>query len=217
MAVAQKRKNALTSSGGKRDRRVARTFRSLSETLHALILEKGYEQISVGELVAQADVGRSTFYAHFGGKDRLLTATVQQARPALIGASENSGALLSFSRRFFELAFEHRHLHRALSRHGGESLVIDELRRMLSELVRADLAKHDCSSSVDIPEEALVRFVVSTALALAWWSTQNEAPVAAGEIDAIFRRLVIPGLITAGFRDPTVPWRFGRKKGQLTR
>src|SRR5882762_8220495 len=53
------------------DRRVARTRKALQHALLALMLKKGYDAITVEEICAEADVGRSTFYAHFTGKDDL--------------------------------------------------------------------------------------------------------------------------------------------------
>src|SRR6476469_6803792 len=58
--------------GARPDRRVARSRRALKEALTDLILEKGYEAVTVQEVIDRADVGRSTFYAHFIDKDALL-------------------------------------------------------------------------------------------------------------------------------------------------
>jgi Transcriptional regulator C-terminal region/Bacterial regulatory proteins, tetR family len=56
------------------DRRIQKTKKILSEALIALILEKGYEQITVQDIIDKANVGRSTFYSHYEGKDQLLLA-----------------------------------------------------------------------------------------------------------------------------------------------
>ena len=56
------------------DRRVSKTRKALKEALTDLILEKGYEGVTVQDVIDRADVGRSTFYAHFVDKDDLLMA-----------------------------------------------------------------------------------------------------------------------------------------------
>src|SRR5437867_644732 len=56
---------------GAGDRRVRRTTRALIEALVALVLEKRYDAITIQDLLDRADVGRSTFYAHYRGKDDL--------------------------------------------------------------------------------------------------------------------------------------------------
>ena len=60
--------------GGRPDRRVGKTRRALKEALTDLILEQGYESVTVQDVIDRADVGRSTFYAHFLDKDDLLMA-----------------------------------------------------------------------------------------------------------------------------------------------
>jgi AcrR family transcriptional regulator len=54
------------------DRRTARTRRALLAAFVALVGERRYEAIRVGDIVGKADVGRSTFYDHFKSKDDLL-------------------------------------------------------------------------------------------------------------------------------------------------
>ena len=58
----------------KPDRRIGKTRKALKEALTDLILERGYEAVTVQEVISRADVGRSTFYAHFVDKDALLMA-----------------------------------------------------------------------------------------------------------------------------------------------
>ena len=43
---------------GREDRRVTRTRRALKEALTDLILEKGYESVTVQDVIDRADVGR---------------------------------------------------------------------------------------------------------------------------------------------------------------
>jgi len=51
------------------DARVRRTYRALHEALGSLIQQRPYERILVKEILARAQVARSTFYAHFHDKD----------------------------------------------------------------------------------------------------------------------------------------------------
>ncbi len=54
------------------DRRVRKTKKLLSNALSSLIIEKGYDAVSVKDILDRAKVGRSTFYAHFEDKEQLL-------------------------------------------------------------------------------------------------------------------------------------------------
>ena len=58
---------------GKRlkDRRIQKTQKLLREALFSLIREKNFDSIVVKDILDRANVGRSTFYMHFGDKDEL--------------------------------------------------------------------------------------------------------------------------------------------------
>lgn len=54
------------------DRRVQKTRKLLQDALIELVTEKSYEAVTIQEILDKANVGRSTFYAHFQDKDQLL-------------------------------------------------------------------------------------------------------------------------------------------------
>ena len=56
----------------KRDRRTERTKDALRQALIELISERGYERLSVQDIIDRANIGRSTFYTHFQDKEDLL-------------------------------------------------------------------------------------------------------------------------------------------------
>jgi len=60
------------------DRRVQRTRKLLRESLMALILEEGYDAISIQDITDKANLGRATFYLHFKDKDELLLDVMDQ-------------------------------------------------------------------------------------------------------------------------------------------
>ncbi len=64
--------------GPKPDRRIQRTRQLLHEALITLILEKGYDAITVQDILERANLGRSTFYAHYQDKEALLLSGFQE-------------------------------------------------------------------------------------------------------------------------------------------
>jgi AcrR family transcriptional regulator len=62
----------------KHDRRSLRTRRLVTSALMELLLEKRYDAITVQDLLDRADVGRSTFYAHYFDKDDVLADITEQ-------------------------------------------------------------------------------------------------------------------------------------------
>src|SRR3954463_5908055 len=101
------------------DRRVARSRTMLQEALISLISKKGYDAITVDDICTAANVGRSTFYAHYTSKDDLKRSGLDQLRRQLVDrqkeASAASGAgHLAFSLTLLEHARDHLHHYRAL-------------------------------------------------------------------------------------------------------
>ena len=54
------------------DRRQRKTREAIFNAFTELLSKKNFEQITVGEIIDRADVGRATFYSHFATKDFLL-------------------------------------------------------------------------------------------------------------------------------------------------
>src|SRR5574337_330145 len=62
------------------DRRIRRTRKLLQDALLSLILEKSYDEVTVQDVIDRANVGRSTFYAHFQGKEDLFLSEFEELR-----------------------------------------------------------------------------------------------------------------------------------------
>ncbi|MEO6091426.1 MAG: TetR family transcriptional regulator, partial [Novosphingobium sp.] len=131
---------------GNMDRRALRTRQALHQALIQLITERDYDTISVSDIADAANVGRSTFYAHFTDKDDLLRSGTVHFRDMLLrnhtARRATDGAdtpLLSFSRFMTEHLQEQKLLYRALKRGRAGPIIWEAFRLYIAELVRADL------------------------------------------------------------------------------
>ena len=182
------------------DRRVRRTRTLLQSALTSLMIEKGYESITVQEIIERADVGRATFYAHFADKRTLLTSRLEDLRSRLVkeqraalAASGSGGRALSFSRAMLEHASESLPLWRTLAGRESGAFVMARIHEMLAELVRNDLAAFGLTQrSTD--REALVQYLTGGFIALMTWWLSEGAKISVNEIDGRFTKLAIQGV-----------------------
>lgn len=76
MAKVHKTTQKINRRAGKPDRRTQKTKKFLAEALMALIIEKGYDAVTIQDIIDRANVGRSTFYSHYESKDQLLIGNI---------------------------------------------------------------------------------------------------------------------------------------------
>jgi len=70
------------------DRRQKKTREAIFKAFTRLLSRKHYDQITVGEIIEMADVGRSTFYSHFETKDFLLKELCRELFCHIFDATE---------------------------------------------------------------------------------------------------------------------------------
>lgn len=121
------------------DRRVRRTRRILSEALVELVLEKGYDTITVQDILDRADVGRSTFYAHYRDKDALFLANFDDMREQLL-ASVDAADPATVAAAVFAHAYGNRRVYQAMCGKRGGTMVHGHLHRLITDLLGKDLA-----------------------------------------------------------------------------
>lgn len=182
------------------DRRVQRTRRALRAALVELILERGWDAVRIQDVCDRADIGRSTFYSHFGDKEDLLIGGLDDLGRALrsLGSVRNGDPPFAFVRGVIDHAQEQRRLFRAVIGKRGGHLIHLRFRELLVKLFREELTALAPAS----PHLGATVAYVSGAFAelLTWWlETRNTCDGA--ELEALFHRLTAP--IVDTLRAPT--------------
>ena len=187
-----------TAEGRRIDRRVARTRASLQDALIELIPERGYAAITVEDICARANIGRSTFYAHYPEKEALRAATIEAHLHALTRPHDRSpdnaaqGRLFAFSLPMFEHAHAARALHAALVADSSD-VMHNEVRERIRRSIREELSGREGHAAA-IPTEFVVQFVAGAFVAvLSWWLSEGR-DVSAGEVDRMFQDIAPKGL-----------------------
>ena len=185
------------------DRRVQRTQQLLRTALVSLIEDKGFEALTVQDIIDRANVGRATFYAHFENKEDLLVSGLDGLRVALkelqrqahLRTASSDERLFAFSHEMFAHIAEYRKVFRAMVGKRSGALVQQLLQKIVVDLVRDDLkaivGRRDERSS---PAEAVVQFVTGGFFGLAMLWATGKLPLSVEEVNALFRRLAMPGV-----------------------
>ena len=176
-----------------------RTRSALRAALIGLAREKPYDGIAVKDILDRANVGRSTFYAHFHDKNALLENSIHDMlrsihdRACLRGAAER---VLAFSLPILEYVARHRRVEGPGMTREGRIAMHAHLQRVLADLIREEVATgiRARQSSSQLPAELVARHIAATFVLLLNWWVDTESALTPEEVDARFRSLVLPAL-----------------------
>jgi AcrR family transcriptional regulator len=89
----------------KPDRRTERSRSALMGAFIHIVLSEGYDAVTVERIVERANVGRSTFYMHYRGKEDILKQSMTRPSShlaAVVGRGAKPEALLPVLEHFLE-------------------------------------------------------------------------------------------------------------------
>lgn len=181
------------------DRRSRRTRQALHQALVRLIVERGYDEITVADIAEAADTGRSTFYAHFTDKDDLLRSAggylkrvLVMEHEAMATSGDREDRLLGFTRFMTAHLYEQRQIFHALMRGQGGPIFLEMIRDVLCEIVRKELPAS--SNGEALKREVAVQFVVGGYITGVTWWLRSGAKQDPGAVEAAFRAIASSGL-----------------------
>lgn len=184
----------------KEDRRTKLTRQRLHEALVSLAIERGYDAITVQEVLDRAEIARSTFYAHFRDKEDLLLSGFRDKGGALFcnpSAAKGGGVFAGLAISLFEHVYENRALANAFSGSASSGMVFAHLRNLVIVEARNRLKERATSPAQEIPDEIIVQYVASTLFGLLTWWMDHNFPYMAQEMSDACERLLGNGLGSA--------------------
>src|SRR5512138_1914664 len=177
----------------KRDRRSQRTRHLLSAALVELIKEKDYNTITVSDIIERANVGRSTFYAHYRDKDDLFVGEMDRVVEALSQQIPGQEDLPFFpSLGLFRHVGEEYELYKALVWTPGIDLLIKHMQKSLSQRVEGGLM--NSGKQYELPIPILATFIAGSFLTLLKWWLENKRVYSPEQMDEIFKKLTLSGI-----------------------
>ncbi len=183
------------------DRRVQKTRQLLKDALIALISEKGFEAVTIQDILDRANVGRSTFYIHFDNKHDLLHSCFEEFSRLFeqhnidISNNEKSPGYFfksDFTLNLFRFIEQNHRLFKAILGKDGiamfSSPIQDYIFAHISETLRV-LKQNKKQASLQF--EILAHYLTSAFIGTLKWWIDRGMPCTAEELDGNFKKFAL--------------------------
>lgn len=162
------------------DKRQQKTRKSIFEAFSLLLNKKSYNQITVQEIIDLANIGRSTFYAHFETKEELLNSMCNQIFGHIFSEVLSAEKNHDFSNGNKTLSDKLTHLLYHLKEQQTDfiSLLSGESSDIFMHYFKIYLeqlfSEYELTSNLHIPKDFIINHYVSSfAEAVKWWVHEN--------------------------------------------
>lgn len=184
------------------DRRVNRTRRQLRDAMMSLVLERGYNAVTIEDITERADLGRTTFYLHYQSKYDLLVESLEEIAQDLkvqvehqAYTEKNQGIQTNPVTVVFQHVEENRDLYRILLK-GEGSITSSKVHDIMTEGVRDFLKQHvegNKNKPPEIPLDVVAGYFASAMMGfIAWWLDKDLPYTGEGASD-LFMKLFFRG------------------------
>ena len=165
---------------GNMDRRQKKSREAILKAFTTLLAEKKYNRIAVQEIIDRADVGRTTFYAHFETKDYLLKELCEELFGHIIDIAmglphehyhcENNGEVDSvFLHLLRHLQENDSSILELLSSQNNE-IFLRYFKSNLKEMIIKQYAEKGLLAQSSLPEDYVVNHIASSFVeTVDWW------------------------------------------------
>ena len=173
----------------------------------SLLVEKPYDSITIQNIIDRANVGRSTFYAHYQDKEDLLLSSIEEVVHSLVRGVENSsaaadgegesGRILS-TLPIFRHAQEQHRLHKAMVAGRGLDVITSTIQAHLSRHIQERIEQRlPAGQSPAVPPAVIAIYLAGALMTLLIWWLDNNMPYPPKRMDEMFQALTMPGLSAA--------------------
>lgn len=186
----------------KKDPRVQRTREQLHQALLVLIAEKGYDAVTVQDVLDRAEVARSSFYAHFRDKEDLLFAgfadvSASESENLFVSARPDHADYPDLGFPLFRHVQQYRQVAGILLGSPSGSPVVEHLRNVLVVQVREWLSLPGSLKPGAVPTDLVVHYLVNALLGMVIWWVNHDFPYSAENMGTAYKRLAMTGLAQA--------------------
>ncbi len=183
------------------DRRQKKTRDAIFAAFTTLLSRKSYNKITIQEIIGEANVGRTTFYAHFETRDDLLKAMCEELfGHVVISAvdaththglySDHDAPESIFCHLLQHLQENDRNILTLLSCESSE-LFLRNFKDSLKELIRRQYLQNHTRHN-DLPEDFLVNHISGSFVEMVLWWIRCKMQPPPEQLDAWFRSVTEP-------------------------
>ena len=192
----------------KSDRRVQRTREVLQKALIELISERGYDAITIQDIVDRANVGRTTFYVHYRSKEKLFMSCHKaivsefhslhpRSREELLSPEASPGMISAYRHLLDARAL----LYPILQGKDG-SLILRRIRDRSAQEIKASLCAAFAEGDSTITFDVLANYLAGAQITLVQWWLEKRQPHTPETLAQTFHRLQRAAIRDAfGLRD----------------
>ncbi len=184
------------------DRRQQKTRTAIFSAFTSLLEEKSYGKITVQEIIDAANVGRTTFYAHFETKDDLLKELCEELFGHIISSamdcththglySDRNAPESMFCHLLQHLQENDKNIIGLLSCESSE-IFLRYFKDSLNGLVRSQFVNQNRKTNTDIPQDFLINHISGSFVEMALWWIKGCMKQTPTELDRYFRAVIEP-------------------------
>ncbi|MGD2157297.1 MAG: TetR/AcrR family transcriptional regulator [Anaerolineales bacterium] len=163
------------------DLRVIKTKRGLREAFLRLLLEKGYDAISIQDIATEAEAARVTFYRHYKNKEELLIDCIDMicenyAKHIRQASNEEFRQGYSPMLAVYKQLKDDGKIYRILSKSHAGQFLTKRLIELFAQRVQIQLEARFPAEQLLIPVEIIAYHIASAQIGLTSWWIENDQP-----------------------------------------
>ncbi len=186
------------------DRRQQKTRKAIFDAFIELIGLKSYELITIQNIIDRANIGRSTYYAHFSTKEALVKAMCDEMFSRVI---QSVRECKHSHHNCDELQCGHEHHNRSPFRHilthleeddfhiltlltsDSREMILRYFKDNMNEFVRSEVLTR-CTIPRGLPEEFVVAHISGSFVEMLYWWLNHDRQYSLDELDQYYCSLL---------------------------
>lgn len=184
------------------DRRQQKTRDAIFQAFGMLLAHKNYNNITVQKIIDTANIGRSTFYAHFETKDDMLRALCEKLFDHIIGSAKDCththGLYVDgnapesvFCHLLQHLAENDNNILGLLSCESNE-IFLRYFKDSLNELIGSQYVNQKHPTASFLPEDFLINHISGSFVEMVLWWIRGGRKQKPEELDQYFQAVIQP-------------------------